>query len=74
MVAGTLEVTSVRDQREGGCRDINFDPTLVPSGIALSNDPVLAARAGIYSHSYNQRLREIAFGRATDAIGQQEHK
>ncbi|WP_442963539.1 catalase family peroxidase [Pseudomonas sp. CCNWLW23] len=74
VVAGTLEVTSVRDQREGGCRDINFDPTLVPSGIALSNDPVLAARAGIYSHSYNARLREIAFGRATDAIGQQEHK
>ena len=74
VVAGTLEVTGVRDQAEGGCRDINFDPTLVPSGIALSNDPVLAARAGIYSHSYNARLREIAFGKATDAIGKKDDK
>lgn len=74
VVAGTLEVTSVRDQAEGGCRDINFDPTLVPSGIALSNDPVLAARAGIYSHSYNARLREIAFGKATDAVGEKDGK
>jgi len=72
VVAGTLEVTRVRDQAEGGCRDINFDPTLVPSGIALSDDPVLAARAGIYSHSYNARLREIAFGKATDAIGKKD--
>ncbi|MEH6415367.1 MULTISPECIES: hypothetical protein [Pseudomonas] len=56
------------------CRDINFAPTLVPPGIALSNDPVLAARAGIYSLSYNARLREIAFGMATDALGEQEHK
>lgn len=74
VVAGTLEVTSVRDQAEGGCRDINFDPTLVPSGIELSNDPVLAARAGIYSHSYNARLREIALGKATDAIGEKDDK
>ncbi|ANY14579.1 catalase family peroxidase [Bordetella pseudohinzii] len=72
VVAGTLEVTKVRDQTEGGCRDINFDPTLVPSGIALSNDPVLAARAGIYSHSYNARLREIGFGKATEAIGNKD--
>ncbi|SMD12107.1 catalase family peroxidase [Pseudomonas sp. URIL14HWK12:I5] len=74
VVAGTLQVTSVRDQTEGGCRDINFDPTLVPAGIELSNDPVLAARAGIYSHSYNARLREIGFGKATDAIGKRDNK
>lgn len=72
VVAGTLEVTSIRDQTEGGCRDINFDPTLVPPGIELSNDPVLAARAGIYSHSYNARLREIGFGKATEAIGKKD--
>ena len=45
------------------------DPTLVPPGIELSDDPVLAARAGIYSQSYNARLREIGFGKATDAVG-----
>ncbi|WP_430962103.1 hypothetical protein [Pseudomonas putida] len=46
----------------------------MPSGIELSNDPVLAARAGIYSHSYNARLREIALGKATDAIGEKDDK
>lgn len=69
IIAGTLEVNRVYDQEEGGCRDINFDPTLVPKGIALSDDPVLAARAGIYSHSYNDRVREIGYGKATDAVG-----
>ncbi|WP_404702289.1 hypothetical protein [Pseudomonas sp. 3HC3] len=72
MVAGTLAVTGVHDQTEGECRDINFDPTLVPSGIELSDDPVLAARAGIYSHSYNARLREIGFGKATETTGQKD--
>ncbi|MFV3318767.1 catalase family peroxidase [Pseudomonas sp. NY15374] len=69
VIAGTLAVTGVHDQAAGGCRDINFDPTLVPPGIELSNDPVLAARAGIYAHSYNARLREIGLGKATEAVG-----
>ncbi|MDQ1228579.1 catalase family peroxidase [Sphingomonas sp. CFBP8993] len=69
IVGGTLEVTRVVDQAKGLCRDINFDPTLVPKGIALTNDPVLATRGGIYAHSYNARLREIGYGRATDAVG-----
>lgn len=69
VIAGTLEVKNVTEQVNGVCRDINFDPTLVPPGIELSDDPVLAARAGIYSQSYNARLREIGFGKATDAVG-----
>ena len=69
IVAGTLEVQRVFDQTDGVCRDINFDPTLIPAGMALSNDPVLATRAGIYAHSYNSRLHEIGYGKATDAVG-----
>ncbi|WP_419870467.1 catalase family peroxidase [Chryseobacterium sp. CT-SW4] len=74
IIAGTLKVTRVFDQTEGGCRDINFDPTLVPKGIALSDDPVLVARAGIYSHSYNARVREIGYGKATDAVGKPKNE
>lgn len=74
MVAGTLEVRRVSNQTDGSCRDINFDPTLVPPGIVLSNDPVLTARAGIYAHSYNARLREIGFGKASRAVGKPEEK
>lgn len=71
VVAGTLEVTRVFEQASGACRDVNFDPTLVPAGIELSDDPVLAARGGIYAHSFNARLREIGYGRATDAVGRE---
>ncbi|KQR93951.1 catalase [Chryseobacterium sp. Leaf180] len=72
IIAGTLEVSQVFDQTEGGCRDVNFDPTRVPKGIALSDDPVLAARAGIYSHSHSDRVREIGYGKATDAVGKSQ--
>ena len=49
VIAGTLEVNNVTDQVNGACRDINFDPTLVPPGIELSDDPVLAARADLFT-------------------------
>ena len=74
IVAGTLEVSQVFDQTKGGCRDVNFDPTLVPKGITLSDDPVLAARAGIYSHSHSDRVREIGYGKATDAVGKPQKR
>lgn len=65
-MAGTLEVTAAYDQATGNCRDINYDPTIVPPGIEISNDPVLAARGGAYSLSYNLRQREIGYGRADE--------
>ncbi|WJD60706.1 catalase family peroxidase [Pseudomonas kurunegalensis] len=71
LVAGTLEVTEVSDQSQGACRDINYDPTIVPTGIEVSNDPILSARSAAYSHSFNLRERDIGYGRATDAIGKE---
>lgn len=72
VVAGTLEVTRWMDQAHGLCRDINYDPTIIPQGVEISDDPVLAARSGAYSHSFNSRQREIARGQATDAVGEKE--
>ena len=69
---GTLKVTNVSDQTQGACRDVNFDPTIVPAGMALSDDPILKTRAGIYAHSYNARVREIGYGQATTAVGKSE--
>lgn len=71
VVAGTLEVTQAIEQAVGPCRDVNFDPTIVPTGIALSNDPVLEARSAAYTHSFNRREREIGYGKATEAIGEE---
>lgn len=62
VTAGTLVLERAYDQATGDCRDINFDPTLLPVGIAPSRDPVLAARAAAYSVSFNRRQREIAIG------------
>ena len=69
VVAGTLEVSELSDQAQGACRDINFDPTRVPTGVRISADPVLAARAATYARSFDMRMREIGRGLATDAIG-----
>lgn len=69
VVAGTLEVSELSDQARGACRDINFDPTMLPTGVRISADPVLAARAATYARSFDLRMREIGRGLATDAIG-----
>ena len=58
-------------QAEGACRDVNFDPTVLPPGIERSNDSILAARAAVYAQSFNRREREIARGQAPEATGQE---
>lgn len=58
--AGTLTLTSTVPQTDGACRDVNFDPTILPHGIATSNDPLLAARSGAYANSFHRRLFEEA--------------
>lgn len=68
-IAGTLVLESSQPQATGACRDVNYDPTVVPGGIALSDDPILAARAAAYSVSFNRREREIAHGQAPEATG-----
>nr|HAS1763613.1 catalase [Enterobacter asburiae] len=74
MVAGTLEVTRVEAQSTGACRDVNFDPSVVPAGVAVSDDPILNARSAAYSHSFSRREREIGYGKATEAVQKQEVK
>src|SRR5262249_27581147 len=36
---GTLVVQRIEPERDGPCRDINFDPTVLPSGMRTSDDP-----------------------------------
>jgi catalase len=56
--AGTLTIDSVVDEAHGSCRDINFDPLVLPNGIAPSDDPLLSARSAIYSQSFTRRAGE----------------
>ncbi|ODV07963.1 MAG: catalase [Rhodanobacter sp. SCN 68-63] len=65
--AGTLVLTSEQPQDSGPCRDINYDPTVLPAGIAISDDPLLPARSAAYADSYLRRTREEAHVPGTTA-------
>jgi catalase len=58
--AGTIVVDHAQAQVDGPCRDIAFDPTILPDGIAPSADPLLAARSSTYHVSFERRAREEA--------------
>lgn len=56
--AGTLVIQASQPQTNGPCRDINFDPLVLPPGIAPSDDPLLTFRAAVYAASHRLRVRE----------------
>ena len=51
-------VRQVQPERDGPCRDINFDPTVLPAGVTTSDDPFPAARSSAYRVSYDRRTAE----------------
>ena len=55
---GTLTVQQIEAEVDGPCRDINFDPTVLPNGIRTSDDPFPAARSAAYRVSYDRRTAE----------------
>jgi catalase len=56
--AGTLTIDHIESEETGSCRDINYDPLVLPSGIAPSDDPLLSARSAAYSQSFTRRAGE----------------
>jgi catalase len=58
--AGTLVLEHATSQEQGACRDINFDPLILPAGIEPSADPILHARSAAYAESFKRRTREGA--------------
>ncbi|MCK0206713.1 catalase family peroxidase [Starkeya koreensis] len=56
--AGTLTLDHVEAEGPGNCRDINYDPLVLPDGIAPSDDPLPAARSAAYSVSFTRRAGE----------------
>lgn len=55
---GTLTVDRIEGEDSGACRDVNFDPLVLPSGIEPSDDPLLSARSAAYSQSFTRRAGE----------------
>lgn len=58
---GTVVIEQTQPQATGPCRDINFDPLILPVGVEGA-DPILAARSAVYAVSFDRREREIASG------------
>lgn len=55
---GDLIVEAAEDEADGPCRDINYDPLILPEGIKPSDDPLLPARSSVYAHSFDLRAAE----------------
>jgi catalase len=55
---GVLTLDQVESDDTSAARDVNFDPLVLPVGIAPSDDPLLSARSAVYSQSYTRRAGE----------------
>ena len=56
--AGKLTIDHVESEDTSPTRDINFDPLVLPNGIAASDDPLLSTRSAAYSQSFTRREGE----------------
>ena len=72
--AGTLVLERSEAQDSGPCRDVNYDPLVLPAGIEGSDDPLLPARSAAYADSYLRRTSEEARLPGTVAPSQPETK
>jgi catalase len=55
---GTLTLDRVEGEETTAATDTNFDPVVLPAGIAPSDDPLLSARSAVYSRSFTRRAGE----------------
>jgi catalase len=55
---GTLTLDKIEAEETSPARDINFDPLVLPVGMAPSDDPLLSARSAVYSQSFTRRVGE----------------
>jgi catalase len=74
---GTLVIEHREPQSRGPCRDVNYDPLVLPAGIEASSDPLLPARSAVYADSYLRRTSEEAHWPGTQRApvkGNLEHR
>jgi catalase len=55
---GTLTLERVESEATSAATDINFDPLVLPAGMAPSDDPLLSARSAVYAQSFTRRAGE----------------
>jgi catalase len=55
---GTLTAQKIEPEPDGPCREINYDPSVLPAGITTSDDGFPAARSAAYRVSFDRRTAE----------------
>jgi catalase len=55
---GTLILQKAEAEADDPCRHFNYDPTILPTGIAVSDDRLLPARSAAYAKSFDLRTAE----------------
>lgn len=58
VTVGTVTFTKAYSEDESPCGPMVFDPTILPDGISVSDDPLLALRSSVYMRSYATRSAE----------------
>jgi catalase len=58
---GTLTIEQAQAEADGPCRDLNYDPLILPAGIRPSDDPLLSARSSAYANSFDRRTAEAQY-------------
>ncbi|HEX7370037.1 MAG TPA: catalase, partial [Rhodanobacteraceae bacterium] len=65
--AGTLTIDATQPQAAGLCNSTNFDPTVLPRGIEVSNDPLLKFRHDVYAVSHQREVEGVRDTAPTNA-------
>jgi catalase len=71
---GTLTVDRADAEETSAATDINFDPLVLPTGIAPSDDPLLSARSAVYARSFTRREGEMKQASAIRAADVRKEK
>ncbi|MBB5918697.1 catalase [Nocardia transvalensis] len=66
---GTVVVDGIRTESSDNVQRVNFDPLVLPNGIAPSDDPLLQARSASYAESFRRRAGENGGAGAVGAEG-----
>jgi catalase len=55
---GAVTLDRVESDETSAATDLNFDPLVLPAGMAPSDDPLLSARSAVYAQSFIRRAGE----------------
>ncbi|MFD4433769.1 catalase family peroxidase, partial [Nocardia sp. NPDC058497] len=69
VAVGTVVLTDIATETSANVRDVNFDPLVLPTGIAPSDDPLLSARSAAYAESFRRRTGEPGGRGSVEARG-----